>query len=101
MSEKAILDMAEAAKFLGIDYATMCAYVKAGLIAAVRYPSLVKSKRGRPRRKKLFRRETLERFIIENEITDSGTKVGTKPLVPTARNYEKGWHERVLAKSSK
>lgn len=88
-----LLDMAQAAKFLSIDYDTLRAYVRAGLIAAVRYPSLAKGKSHRPRRKKLFRQETLEKFILENE-SEAATKVATRTPVATTRNYTKGWHER-------
>lgn len=91
MSE--LLDMAESAAFLKIDYDTLRAYVKAGLIAAVRYPSLAKGKSHRPRRKKLFRKETLERFILENE-SEKCQEVATRTRVATTRNYPKGWHER-------
>lgn len=96
-----LLDMKSAAEYLAIDYETFREYANLGMVAAVRYPSLVKGKKGSPRRKRLFRKETLDKFIAECEQQPVGTKVGTNSRVPKAGNYRKGWEsevsERVLS----
>lgn len=89
-----LFEMREAAEFLKIDYDTLRAYVRSGLIAAVRYPSLAKGKSHQPRRKKLFRQETLEKFILDNESETAVQVAATRARVATIRNYTKGWHER-------
>lgn len=91
-----LLEMKEAADYLRIDYDTFRAYVKRGLIVSVRYPSL--SRAGKPRRKKLFRKETLDAFIEQSEM---GTNPGTQTIVPITRNYRKGWYDDMNAASLK
>lgn len=66
-----LLDLKDAAEYLGVDYKTVREYTVAGLLAVVRLPSL--TRRGEPRRKVQIRIDELDRFISANE---SGPEVG-------------------------
>src|SRR5579884_2506244 len=96
-----LLDMKAAAEYCAIDYETFRQYVARGMVATVRYPSLVDAKKGRPRRKKLFRRESLDAFIQQSEQQPAGTKTGTLISVPRTGNYGKGWQDEVRARTGR
>lgn len=93
MSSTRLLSMRAAAEHLAIDYDTFRAYVKRGLIAAVRYPSLY---RQGPRRTKLFQVEELDRFILESQEESNETRPSSSiPAGRTVRPYPKDWHEKL------
>ncbi len=56
-----VLGMQSSADYLGISYETLRNYVNQGLIVPIQYPST--THKGQPRRKKQFRRETLDAFM--------------------------------------
>jgi hypothetical protein len=91
-----LLDLREAATYLGISPTTLRDYVKRELIAVVRLP---KYSADAPRRKQQFRREDLDAFIAQ-QVQPAQAATGpatTSPALSTKKVIQRDWWKRANA----